>query len=88
MDEGTAVLLQGLREADIAHLYWLSLRLCAANIKHYIHFSGSQVAQVENETDCLRAMRRLLSCPGIACGDVNGSYSRVFLVDKGEVRWR
>ena len=88
VDEGTAVLLQGLREADLAHLYWLSLRLCAANIKHSIHFSGSQVAQVENETDCLRAMRRLLSCPGEACGDVNGSYSRVFLVDKGEVCWR
>ena len=88
VDEGTAVLLQGQSEADIAHLYWLSLRLCSANIKHSIHFSGSQISQVENETDCLRAMRRLLSCPGEACGDVNGSYSRVFLVDKGEVRWR
>lgn len=88
VDEGTAVLLQSMSEADIAHLYWLSLRLCAANIKHSIHFSGSQIAQVENETDCLRAMRRLLSCPGKACGEVNGSYSRVFIVDKGEVRWR
>ena len=88
VDEGTAVLLQSMSEADIAHLYWLSLRLCAANIKHSIHFSGSQVAQVENETDCLRTMRRLLSCPGKACGEVNGSYSRVFIVDKGEVRWR
>lgn len=88
IDEGTAVLLQSLGEADLAHLYWLSLRLCAANIKHSIHFSGNLCAQVENETDCLRAMRRLLSCPGVACGEVGGRYSRVFLVDKGEVRWR
>ena len=45
----------------------------------------------EGEADsaaCLRAMRRLLSCPGIACGQVDGRYSRVFTVDKGEVRWR
>ena len=49
---------------------------------------SSQISRVENETDCLRAMRRLLSCPGEACGDVNGRYSRVFLVDKGEVHWR
>lgn len=88
VDEGTAVLLQGLSEADLAHLYWLSLRLCAGNIKHSIHFGGELCAQVENETDCLRAMRRLLSCPGAACGEVNGRYSRVFLVDKGEVHWR
>lgn len=88
VDEGTAVLLQGLREADLAHLYWLSLRLCAANIKHSIHFGGELCSQVENETDCLRAMRRLLSCPGVACGQVDGRYSRVFTVDKGEVYWR
>lgn len=88
IDEGTAVLLRGLGEADLAHLYWLSLRLCAANIKHSIYFSGSQVSQVENETDCVRAMRRLLSCPGVACGEVSGRYSRVFTVEKGEVHWR
>ena len=88
VDEGTAVLLQGISEADIAHLYWLSLRLCAGNIKHSIHFGGDLCAQVENETDCLRAMRRLLSCPGAACGEADGQYSRVFTVDKGEVHWR
>lgn len=88
VDEGTAVLLQSFGEADLAHLYWLSLRLCAANIKHSIHFGGSLSAQVENETDCLRAMRRLLSCPGNPCGEVSGQYSRVFYVDQGEVRWQ
>lgn len=88
VDEGTAVLLQSFGEADLAHLYWLSLRLCAANIKHSIHFGGNLSAQVENETDCLRAMRRLLSCPRAVCGQVNGRYSRVFYVEQGEVRWQ
>lgn len=88
VDEGTAVLLRGISEEDLAHLYWLSLRLCAANIRHSIHFGGDLRAQVENETDCLRAIRRLLSCPGAACGGENGRYSRVFLVEKGEVFWR
>ena len=88
VDEGTAVLLRGLSEADLAHLYWLSLRLCAGNIRHSIHFGGSQISQVENETDCLRAMRRLLSCPGEAGGEADGHYSRIFTVDKGEVHWR
>ena len=88
VDEGTAVLLQSFGEDDLAHLYWLSLRLCAANIKHSIHFGGNLCAQVENETDCLRAIRRLLSCPWLPCAEVGGQYSRVFLVERGEVRWQ
>jgi hypothetical protein len=87
VDNGTAVLLDTCDEADLSHLFWLSLRLCAENIKHDIHYADG-FTTVENETDAVRAMRLILSCPRHSCGTLSGNYSRIFTVQNGEVHWQ
>lgn len=88
VDEGTAIMLCTAEEADLAHLYWLSLRLCESMITHSIHFGDRQVSGIANETDCRRALRALLSAPAAAAADISGSYSRVFELRNGEVHWQ
>jgi hypothetical protein len=87
VDNGTAVLLDTCSEADLSHLFWLSLRLCSENIKHTIHFADS-FTTVENETDAIRALRLILSSPRRSCGTIDRSYSRIFTVQNGEVHWQ
>lgn len=87
VDSGTAVVLGTATELDIAHLYWLSLQLCRENTKHDICYGTGKIA-VENETDCVRAMRLVLSTAGAACKEVGKSYSRIFTLQNGEVHWQ
>lgn len=88
VDNGTAVLLRTDTEIDLAHLYWLSLRLCAGNINHCINFGHSLSPIISNETDCIRVMRQLLSAPRTPFVDKSAGYSRIFNVTDGEVRWQ